>query len=63
MTFIIVLFILLIKRWLRVAGPREPAVEPAPQRCHLPRGGTPQLCLGWGGRTGPQGEAREPFAH
>lgn len=28
MTFIIMLFILLIKRWLRVAGPREPAVEP-----------------------------------
>lgn len=36
MTFIIVLFILLIKRWLRVAGPREPTVEPAPRRCHLP---------------------------
>ena len=28
MTFIIMLFILLIKRWLRVAGPRELAVEP-----------------------------------
>lgn len=54
MTFIIVLFILLIKRWLRVAGPREPAVEPASEVPPALRR-APQLCSGWDGRRPPRG--------